>query len=565
MADWDQTVDLLVVGSGAGAMMAAIRAHDLGARVLLIEKSDVYGGNSAMSGGGLWVPCNHLMAETGIKDSPEEALTYFKHITRGTVTEERLKVYVDNAKEMVKYIEEKTHLKFQVLPEYADYYPEAPGGKPGARSIEPRNFDARLLGDEFFHLRESAAQCLMMGRIAMTVLQARVLMTKGKGWGKLLGQLMMGYWFDIGWRLKTKRDRRLALGNALIAPLRLSLMDRGVPLWLKTAAKELIVENDRVVGVLAEREGRPTRIRAEKGVVLAAGGFESSPEMRKKYLPNPTSPDWSCGALSNTGDAINMGLKLGAAIDLMDDAWWGPTTVVPGEERARMLVIEKALPGCILINKRGERFTNEAAPYVDVVKAMYAAHKPGADSVPAYFIFDATYRRKYQVGPFLPAAQQSDKSKAVKKSIEGGYLKKADTLEGLAAQLGVDAAGLKTTVAKMNESARTGKDPDFHRGESLFDRYYGDQTVSPNPCLGAIDKPPFYGIDAFAGDLGTKGGLKTDERARVLKENGEAIPGLYAIGNCSASVMGCTYAGAGATIGPAMTFGYIAARDAVGK
>jgi 3-oxosteroid 1-dehydrogenase len=559
MADWDQTVDLLVVGSGAGAMAAAIRAHDLGARVLLIEKSDVYGGNSAMSGGGLWVPCNHLMAEAGIKDSPEEALQYFKAITRGTVAEERLRAYIDNVAEMVKYLEAKTHLKFQGLPEYADYYPEAPGGKPGARSIEPRTFDAKRLGDEFFRLREPSVQVLMMKRVAMTVLQARPLLTQAPGWKGLMGKLMGAYWFDIGWRLKTKRDRRLALGNALVAPLRLSLMDRNVPLWLKTAARELIVEGGRVVGVAAEKEGRPIRIRAEKGVVLAAGGFESSAEMRKKYLPNPTDPDWSCGALSNTGDAINMGLKLGAAIDLMDDAWWGPTTVVPGEERARMLVIEKALPGCMLVNKRGERFTNEAAPYVDVVKSMYAANKAGAASVPAYFVFDAAYRAKHQVGPIMPGPDLF-----IKKSIQQGYLKKADTLEGLASQCGIDAAGLKATVAKMSEYAKTGKDLDFQRGDSLFDRYYGDQTVSPNPCLGPIDKAPFYALDAFAGDLGTKGGLKTDERARVLKESGEAIAGLYAIGNCSASVMGCTYAGAGATIGPAMTFGYIAARDAVG-
>ena len=565
MANWDETVDFLVVGSGAGAMTAALIAHDQGAKALLIEKSEVYGGNSAMSGGGLWVPCNHLMGETPVKDSPEEALEYFKAITKGTVTEERLKAYIDNVAVMVKYLEEKSHLKFQVLPEYADYYPEAPGGKPGARSIEPRTFDAKQLGDEFFNLREPSVQTLMMKRVAMTVLQARVLLCKGAGWGKLLGKLMMGYWLDIGWRLKTKRDRHLALGNGLIAPLRLSLMDRKVPLWLKTAARELIVENGRVVGVAAEKEGRPIRIRAEKAVVLAAGGFESSAEMRKKHLPNPTDPDWSCGALSNTGDAINMGTALGAAVDLMDDAWWGPTTVVPGEERSRMLVIEKALPSSMLVNKRGERITNEAAPYVDVVKAMYEADKPDAQSVPAYFVFDANYRSKYQVGPFLPSAQQSDKSKAVKQAIQDGYLKRADTIEGLASQLGIDAEGLKATCAKMNEYAKTGKDPDFGRGDSLFDRYYGDETVKPNPCLGPIDKPPFYGLVAFAGDLGTKGGLKTDERARVIKENGDVIEGLYAIGNCSASVMGCTYAGAGATIGPAMTFGYIAARDAAGK
>jgi 3-oxosteroid 1-dehydrogenase len=256
-----------------------------------------------------------------------------------------------------------------------------------------------------------------------------------------------------------------------------------------------------------------------------------------------------------------MGLAVGAGIDLMDDAWWGPTTVVPGEEHARMLVIEKSLPGSILINARGERFVNEAAPYVDVVKAMYEKHTPEAPAVPASLIFDANFRKKYPCGPLLQATQQPDW--ALPKALKQGYLKKADTLEGLAAQLGIDAEGLKATVAKFNEYARTGVDLDFHRGETVFDRYYGDENVQPNPCLAPLEKPPFYGLEAFAGELGTKGGLCTDASARVLTEAGEPIPGLYATGNCSASVMGHTYPGAGSTLGPGATFGYVAAQHAI--
>jgi 3-oxosteroid 1-dehydrogenase len=343
--------------------------------------------------------------------------------------------------------------------------------------------------------------------------------------------------------------------------LRRSLMDRGVPLWLNTSAHELVVEDGRVVGVVAEREGRRVRIRANKGVILAAGGFEASQSMREKYLPNPTRAEWSCGNHFNTGDAINMGLAVGATLDLMDDAWWGPTTIVPGEPHARMLVIEKSLPGSMLVSKRGERFVNEAAPYIDVVNAMYKRHTPESPCVPAYLVFDATYRKKYPCGPVLQASQQPDRM--LPKALRN-YFKKADTLDGLAAQLGVDAAGLKATVAKFNEYARTGTDLDFHRGETVFDRYYGDEKVKPNPCLAPIETPPFYGLEAYPGELGTKGGLKTDAHARVLRESGEPVPGLYAVGNCSASVMGHSYPGAGSTIGPAMTFGYVAARDAAG-
>ncbi len=284
--------------------------------------------------------------------------------------------------------------------------------------------------------------------------------------------------------------------------------------------------------------------------------------MRQQYLPNPTKAEWTSANPGNTGDAIRMGIALGAGVELMDDAWWGPTTVVPGESRARMLVIEKGLPGSIFVNKRGERFLNEASPYNDICKVMYAKNTPEAPCVPAYMVFDATYRKKYPCGPFFPGSQQPDW--ALPKLLKvTHYLKKADTLEGLAATLGIDAAGLKASVETMNRYARDGKDPEFHRGESLFDRYYGDEKVQPNPCLAALDTPPYYGLIVYPGDLGTKGGLKTDVSARVLRNGGEPIPGLYAIGNTSASVMGRTYPGAGGTMGPAMTFGFIVANELI--
>ena len=560
---WDHTVDLLIVGSGAGAMAAAIAAHDRGGKVLLIEKTPLYGGSSAMSGGSLWIPNNHLMAAAGVKDSPEEARSYLQAITRGEVPEEKLRAYVETAPVMLKYMSERAGLRMQSMLTYTDYYPEAPGGKPGGRSVEPEHFDARLLGAEFDRQREPAVQELVVGRMSMTATEAHHMLARHPGWGKMTMQIMLRYYFDIGGRLKGKRDRCLSLGNALMGMLRRALMDRNIPLWLNSPAREFIVDNGRVVGAVVEQEGRPTRICGTKGVVLAGGGFESSGEMRKQYLPNPTEAEWTTANPGNTGDIIRMGMALGAAIDLMDDAWWGPTTVVPGEDRARMLVIEKGLPGSLFVNQRGKRFLNEAAPYNDICKRMYENHTPESPCVPCYMIFDGTFRKKYPCGPLLPASQLPDWA-LPKKLKDSGYLKKADTLDGLAAQLGIDAAGLKASVAQMNEYARNGKDPEFHRGESLFDKYYGDEKVKPNSCLAPLEKPPYYGIIVYAGDLGTKGGLKTDVGARVLKASGEPIPGLYAIGNCSASVMGRTYPGAGGTMGPAMTFGYIVARDLFG-
>jgi len=558
--EFDQSVDLLIVGTGAGAMSAAIRAKDLDADVLLIEKTELYGGSSAMSGGSLWIPCNHLMERDGIvQDTPEEALEYLVNITKGRVAEEKLRAYVDRSPVMLKYMHENARLDMFSMPSYADYYPEVSGGKPGGRACEPHRFDARRLGDEFDRMRPLALQELIVGRMSMTATEAHDVLTAAPGYIKLSLGIALRYYLDIGGRLKGKRDRSQSLGNALVGPLRLSLMDRKVPIWLESPLSELIVEEGKVVGAVVERQGKSLRIESRKGVLLAAGGFESNGEMRKQYLPNPTKAEWTAANPGNTGDVINMGMALGAATDFMDDAWWGPITVVPGEERARMLVVEKGLPRSMFVNSAGRRFLNESAPYDDICKGIYGNDKPDAGTVPCTMIFDATFRKSYPVGPCLPGMPLPKHLREI------DYLKESDTLEGLAAQLGIDAAGLKDEVEKMNRYAASGKDPEFDRGESAYDRYYGDATVTPNPCLGPIEKPPFFGMTVYPGDLGTKGGLCTDEHARVVKESGETIPGLFAIGNCSAATMGSSYPGAGGTIGPAMTSGFIVAEDLFAK
>jgi 3-oxosteroid 1-dehydrogenase len=554
--NWDDCCDVLVVGSGAGAMTAALRAHDLGLNVLLLEKSAEYGGTSAVSGGGIWIPNNHRIVALGGTDSVEEAIRYLKAVTYGEIDDGRIEAYVEHGREMVEYLEQRSQVRFEAQPNYADYYPEMEGGKSGYRSMDPQPFDAAELGEEFLRMRPPSPGTLMMGRMAMTMKEARVLLCRGPGWLGLTLRVIWRYWRDREGRRLSRRDRFLTLGNALIGALRASLLDRALPLWLNCALEELIVEEGRVSGVLARREGRPLRIKARHGVILAAGGFERNQAMREQYLPQPSQSTWSATPPNNTGDAIRAGQAIGANTGLMGHSWWAPTTHVGGVEKQRALFVERTLPGCVLVNSAGERFVNEAAPYTDIVYAMYANNREDAVSVPCWMVFDAEFRRKYPCGALLPGYAQPDWQ--LPKHLRG-YFYKAPSLEALAGQIGVDPAGLARSVERFNAMAVQGRDEDFHKGESLFDRYYGDPNVQPNPCLAPLHKGPFYAVRIDAGDIGTKGGLLTDVHARVLHVDGQPITGLYAIGNSAASMMGRTYPGAGSTIGPAMTFGYLAA------
>jgi len=314
----------------------------------------------------------------------------------------------------------------------------------------------------------------------------------------------------------------------------------------------LEVRDGRVIGVRVTRGGEPRLIRARRGVLLATGGFERNEEMRRRYQRAPAGTQWTTGAAGNTGDGILAGLDLGAATGLMDDAWWGPSIPLPGGPY--FCLAERSLPGCLLVNGAGQRFVNESAPYVDAVHAMYDGNTPENPHIPAWLIFDQRYRDRYVFAGLPPG-------KALpRRWYAAGTVVRADDLAGLAAAAGVDAEGLVKTVTRFGEFAMAGKDGDFGRGDSAYDRYYGDPRCRPNPNLAPLATPPFYAVKIVPGDLGTKGGLRTDERARVLRADGTLIEGLYAAGNASTSVMGHSYAGAGATIGPAMTFGYIAAR-----
>jgi 3-oxosteroid 1-dehydrogenase len=553
-------------------MCAALRASDLGQRVVMVEKDDVWGGNTAMSAGAVWVPGNRSMNAKGIADTEDDGVRYLMAVTGGEVPEARLRGFVRDANRMVDYLEQRTRVRFEALTSYPDYHDDLPGGRAGGRALEPVPLDGSLLGDEFATLHEPYPGELMLGKFMMSVPEARSLLDPGAKPMVAMARGMTRYALRGGKRRKLGgRDPHLTMGQALAARLRLSLRDRQVPLHVASAVRSLVLSDGRVQGVVVERDGREVRIRARRGVVIAAGGFERNEEMRQRYQQHPVASAWSAASLGNTGDGIRIGEEAGAKLDvaLMREAWWTPAVRPPGLRYASVMVIEKSLPHGIFVNREGRRFTNEAASYTAVVQAMYADDAKTGASVPCWWIVDGTYRARFPIGPVGPARLMSDKKlyKAVPRWAPGaGWLHRADTLDALAAEIAVPADVLRETVDRFNQDARQGVDTEFHRGENANDRYYADVRVKPNPSLGAIETPPFYAVEVYPSDLGTKAGLVTDDGGRVLDGHDAVIPGLYAAGNSATTVMGRAYPGAGGTIAPAMTLGFVVgesiARDA---
>ena len=562
MAEWDRTVDLLVMGSGAAGMSGAIRASDLGLDVLVVEKSDLFGGNTAMSGGVCWVANNPGMAKEGIADSDEEGFTYLKHITKGEVPDERLWLYIRESKRVLAYLHENTHVRYVSLAKYTDYYPEAPGGLPGGRSMDPVPFDGSKLREQLIQLRRPHPQSQILGKFGITAKEAQAAIGVGLRTMLFMAWQMFLYLLRYPKRKRWGRDTKLCAGNSLTGRLLLSVNDRKIPIWLNTAVEELIFDNGRAVGAVIDKEGEKLRIKTNRGVLIGAGGFSRNLEMREKYQRQPITTEWTAGTPSNSGDGILLGQAAGGALGLMDEAWWTPVSLVPKSPFSWVLVVEKSLPHSLFVNQDGKRFTNEAAPYIDVVNGMYDDVAKTQTADPRwYHIFDATYRKSSIAGPVAPGKVMPDKQ-VPRRYRDGKYLFRTNTLEEMAEKIDVPADRLKATIARFNEHAVKGEDPDYNRGWSAQDRYYGDPRVKPNCSLGPIETGPFYAVRIYPGDLGTKGGLLTDDHGRVLKEDGQPIRGLYAAGNSTASVMGRSYPGAGGTIGPALMFGFLAAEAA---
>jgi 3-oxosteroid 1-dehydrogenase len=544
--------DVVVVGAGGAGMTAALAAAKHGLSTVLVEKSSYFGGSTARSGGGVWIPGNYALEAAGQEDTPEAAKLYLDSIVGDDVPKVRRDTYIDRGPEVMDFIRDHTPVRFQWVPQYSDYLPEQPGGRAAGRSVEPTPMDGRFLGDELERLHPPYTNA--PANLIVTQADFRKIHT---GFRTLRGPLTMLKIFFSKMLSGLLRRKMFAMGKALAIGLRQGLIDADVPVLYDTELTELLVEDGRVVGIRVSRDGQESVIRARRGVILGSGGFEKSAELREKYLPSPTDPDWSTAAASNTGGGILAGIAAGAEVALMDDAWWGPTIPLP--RGPWFCLAERTLPGAIMVNAAGKRFMNEALPYVEATHAIYEGEATGVQHVPCWMVFDQTYRNRY-IFAGLGGRQPIPGS-----WLKSGAIVRASTLDSLAEKIQVPAAELKATIERFNGFAETGVDEDFHRGDSAYDKYYSDQTVKPNPSLGAIAKAPFYAAKIVPGDLGTKGGLVTDERARVLRPDGSVIEGLYAAGNASAAVMGHTYAGPGATIGPALVFGYLAAEDLAGR
>ncbi|WP_420383494.1 FAD-binding protein [Novosphingobium sp.] len=556
---WDDEVDVLVVGSGAGGMLSALVAATNHAKVLIIEKAALWGGTSATSGGGIWIPGSDQARAAGFEDNLDDAFTYVRALSADNVPDANIRAFVDNAAAMLRWVTAHTKVVYTAQP-YPDYHAENPGGSAtGFRTHLPELFDGKLLGADVKTQRFSSPAASLFGYLNWTFSETYLLLFRTKGWMQGLTRSLAKYWFDWPFRFGSRKDRRLTLGNALTGGLRLALNEAGVPLWLSTPMQDLVYENGRVTGVIVTHGGRTMRIRARKGVVLAAGGFDKSQALRDAHAPLYRNAHLSGGVESNTGDSIRAGAAVGAGTMNLQSAWAAPVFHVPGEDRGRLVTIERALPGCIMVNQKGQRYLNEAASYHIVGQQMARREAEFGDASPCWMVFDHRYRHSFPMGPLLPLVPDWLQAAGVRKT-----LKKGRTIAELAGVIGVDPAALAATIARFNQGAAVGEDPEFHRGEAAYDRMYGDYRHQPNPCLRPLTEAPFYAMPIYPGDIGTNGGLTTNARAQVINEAGEPIAGLYAVGNNAASSMGESYPGAGVTIGPAMTFGYIAARDMTG-
>jgi 3-oxosteroid 1-dehydrogenase len=551
----DTAVDLLVVGSGTG-MAAALAAHEHGLSVLIVEKSSHVGGSTARSGGALWLPAGPVLREAGADDTAERAASYLDSVVAGSAPRQRSTGFLTHLSATVEMLRRTTPLRLFWARDYSDYHPEESGGNAAGRTCECHPLDTSILGEYRTRLEPG----LMEATVPIPTtgadyrwmnLVARVPRKGIPTFGKRLAQ-------GVGGRMLGRRYA--AGGQGLAAGLFAGVLRAGIPVWTDTTLLRLLnnqADGDRVTGAVVDHDGREVTITARRGVVLATGGFDHSMDMRWKFQSESLGANLSLGAKANTGDGIRAAQELGGAIDLMDQAWWFPAVApLPGEAPAVMLA-ERSLPGSLIVNQNGHRFANESADYMTFGQRLLELERGGSPIETMWIIFDQQYRNSYVFG-----AQLFPRMRIPHIWYDAGIAARADRLAELGARIGVPVSEFTQTMTRFNQNASAGKDPDFGRGRSAYDRYYGDPTITPNPNLRPLLKGPFYAVKMVLSDLGTCGGLKADDRARVLREDGQVIAGLYAIGNTAANAFGTTYPGAGATIAQGLVYGYIAALDA---
>ena len=534
----ESETDVLIIGAGAAGLTAALAAHEAGATVTIIEKGDRLGGTAAISGGIVWVANNPQMQAAGMADSAEEALAYFGSLDHGEMDVDVLSAFVNEGPQALSFLAEAGAVKMSILPGYPDYYLDRPGAKPqGSRALDNDLFDFRLLGDwadKVFH----------GGDIYRLMLRETPL---GGGSGMIDPEEM---------QRRTEEDQR-GFGQALVGRLLKACLDRGIEPLLSCKGRKLLVENGRIIGAEFDYEDTRKTVMARRGVILATGGFEWNEALKKAFLRGPL--DAPASPPGNQGDGLKLAMSVGAGLGNMTSAWWVPTLSVKGanwpggEQRAVPVLIERTMPHSIMVNKAGERFCNEANNYASLAGAFHA-FDPASYShsnLPCYLIFDHQYRQRYPVASLMPGDPLPD------------WVATADTLAGLAVKIGVDGGQLDRTVATFNEHSASANDPQFGRGKSNYDRFYGDRSrPGAAATLGPVETAPFYAVELKSGALGTNGGARTNASAQILDVDGEPIAGLFGAGNVISCPTGSVYAGAGGTLGPALTFGYIAGRAA---
>jgi succinate dehydrogenase/fumarate reductase flavoprotein subunit len=549
--------DVVVIGAGAGGMTAAAVAAAEGLSVLLIEKTEFVGGTTAWSGGMVWIPANAKMKQAGIDDSLSDAASYLASTVPETENAELRDAFLSRGPEAVAYLEGNTEVRLQPVKTYPDYYPEKPGATAGGRVLEPVTFDGASLGENFKRLRPPLPEFTLFGGMMVNRLDIPHFRKVGRSFRSTLRAMRLVSQYALQ-RLRAPRGTTLHLGNALAARLYASLLARNVDILFGTSVDRLLVEGDAVRGVAISGSSGTRPITARRGVVLASGGFSHDATFRERFFPGGAG-SVSATAPAGTGDGLRLATAAGASIgtSVASAAYWVPASRFMRADGSEGVfphtVTDRAKPGVIAVNSLGKRFVNEALSYHEFVLAML---RDGNDTPNRsfYLVCDRRFLWTYGLGRIRPFTPN------LKRYIRSGELIESFSIDALADLIGVEKSALVTTLENYNAHARMGIDPEFGRGTTIYQRHLGDASHQPNPCVAPIEQAPFYALRIYPADLGTAIGLKTDCHARVLGKNGSVIAGLYACGNDMGSIMNGNYPGPGITLGPALTFGYIAGR-----